>query len=102
MAITETWFNDKDTAAKIDCTPPSYCLSDCHPPDSRGGGTALLYKETLSVKKVTSAILNSFEFWEWTIRPRGSLPLKLIIYRPPYTRAHSIPVGKFLDKLTDY
>ena len=41
---------DKDTVAKIDCTPPTYCLSDCHRPDSRGGGTALFYKETLSKK----------------------------------------------------
>ena len=52
---------------------------------------------------MTSAILNSFEFSEWTIRPRGSLPLKLIIiYRPPHSRAHPIPIGTFPDELTDY
>ena len=59
-----------------------------------GGGTALLYKETLPVEKVTSATLNSFEF---------SLPVKLIIiYRPPYSRAHPIPIGTFFAELIDY
>ena len=67
VAVTETWFKDRDTAAKIDCTPPGYCLSDCPRSDSRKGGTALLYKGTLPVEKVTSATLNSFEFSEWII-----------------------------------
>ena len=52
VAVTETWFNDKDSAARIDCTPPNYCLSDCHRTDSRDGGTALLYKDDVPVKNV--------------------------------------------------
>ena len=42
VAVTETWFNDKDTAARIDCSPPGYRLLDCHRTDSRGGGVELL------------------------------------------------------------
>ena len=84
VAVIETWFNGKDTDLKTDCTPGSYRLSDCHRTDSRARGIALLYKETLPVEKVSSEILSSFELSEWTIRPRRSSPLKLIIvYRPP-------------------
>ena len=52
---------------------------------------------------MTSATLNSFEVSEWTIRPRGSLPVKLIIiYRLPYSRAHPISIGTFFTELTGY
>ena len=51
VAVTETWFNDKDTVVKTDSTPASYRLSDCHRTDSRGCGIALLHKEILHVEK---------------------------------------------------
>ena len=38
LAVTETWFNDKDTVVKTDCTPASYRQSDCHRTASRRGG----------------------------------------------------------------
>ena len=81
VAVTETWFNDNDTAARIECTPSGYHLLDCHRTDSRGGGTALLYQENIPVEKVSAAILNSFEYSEWNIRLVGSMTCKLIIYR---------------------
>ena len=63
----------------------------------------LFYKATLPIEKASSVILNSFEFSEWIIRPRGSFPLKLIIiYRPPYSKSHPIPIGTFFDEFTDY
>ena len=47
--------------------------------------------------------MNSFEFLEWTIRPRRSLPLKLIIIHSPlYSRAHPVHIGTFFDELNDY
>ena len=60
VAVTETWFNDNDTAARIDCSPPDYRQLDCHRTDSRGGGTAVLYQENIPVEKVSAVILNSF------------------------------------------
>ena len=52
---------------------------------------------------MTSATLNSFEVSEWTFRPRGSLPVKLIIiYRLPYSRAHPVSIGTFFTELTGY
>ena len=40
VVVTETWFNDKGTAARIDCSP--YRLLDSHRTDSPGGGVELL------------------------------------------------------------
>ena len=103
IAVTETCFNDKDCAARFDCTPPNYCLTDCHRTDSRRGGTALLYKDDVPVKKAFSAILNSFEFSEWKIRPCRSWPLKLIIiYRTPYSTANPVSMGTFFQESSNY
>jgi len=103
VAVTETWFNDKDTAAGIDCSPPGYRLLDCHRTDSRGGGTALFYQENIPVEKVSAAILNSFEYSEWKICPVGSMTFKLIIiYRPPYSSTHPVSMGTFFNELIEY
>ena len=103
VAVTETWFNDKDTAARIDCSPPGYRLLDCHRTDSRGGGTALFYQENIPVEKVSAAILNSFEYSEWKICPFGSMMFKLIIiYRPPYSSTHPVSMGTFFNELIEY
>ena len=103
VAVTEIWFNDQDTAARIDCSPPGYRLLDSHRTDSRGGGTALLYQENIPVDKVSAAILNSFEYSELKICPAGSLTFKLIIIcRPPYSRTHSVFMGTFFNELIEY
>ena len=101
--MTETWFTDNYTPARIECTPSGYNSSYYCPTDSRGGGTALLYQENIPVEKISAAILNSFEYPQWNIRLVGSMMFKLvIIYRPPYLSSHPVSMGAFFNELTEY
>ena len=102
IAVIETWFNDKNTAAKIYCSPPGYRLLDSHRTYSQGGRTALFYQENIPVEKVSAAILNSFEYSEWKIYPVGSMIFKLIItYRPPYSNTRPVSMGIFFNELIE-
>ena len=52
FAVTETCFSEFDDAHRADAAPPGFKLID-HTRDGRsGGGTALLVKDSLHVKKV--------------------------------------------------
>ena len=49
VAVTETWFHENESAARVLCTPIGYNLLD-HPRSSRqGGGTGLVFRDFLSV-----------------------------------------------------
>ena len=101
-SITETWLCENDSALRIDCTPPGYSLLDHPRSDRRGGGTAVLFKNNITVKKVKAAELRSFEYSEWEITIK-SFRLKLIIvYRPTYSSEHPISVGTFFCEFSDY
>jgi hypothetical protein len=72
FAITETWFTDihKDMAHKAEITLPGYKLLD-HPRTERsGGGTALLFRDNITVHKVDGGERRSFEFSEWILQYR--------------------------------
>lgn len=50
----------------------------------RGGGTELMFRDSLGVKKVDGK-----EFSEWLITGNASNVRLVIIYRPPYFTKHS-------------
>ena len=62
VALTETWFKDKESASRALCTPAGYNFLD-HPRFGRfGGGTGVLFRSNISVNKIDAAELCSFEF----------------------------------------
>jgi exonuclease III len=61
VAVSETWFTQIDTAAKIEATPPGYKLCDNPRLDRTGGGTAIVFRDTLCTIKLADDVLNSFE-----------------------------------------
>ena len=52
FALTETWFTDLDVAAKAECIPDGYKMSEQSRSGRRGGGIALVYRSDILVKKV--------------------------------------------------
>ena len=69
-AMTETWLYLNDDVVRNEVCPTDYKLLD-HPRTGprRGGGAALLYRDSLfQVKKLDGGELNSFEFSEYSVR----------------------------------
>ena len=103
LAITETWLNANDDAVRVELCPTGYKFCD-HPRTGRsGGGTALLYRDSLHVVKISAGEKESFEFSEWIVQQRSSHNLRVVIlYRPPYSDEHRVPTSTFFSELSDY
>ena len=104
VAVTETWLSCCDDAIRVELCPDGYKLldhvRDCH----QGGSTALLFRDSLTVKKVVGGAKLSFEFSEWTVQLVSSYDLHLaIVYRPQSdSDDHRIPMTTFFNDLSVY
>ena len=58
LALTETWCNENSTVSNGQITPPGYFVIHTHIP-TRGGGVALIIRDTYKAKRVKCAVLNS-------------------------------------------
>ena len=103
FAVSETWLTDNDTAILSDLTPQGYKLHHCPRSDRRGGGTALIFKESINVEKVSVAGKGSFEASEWSINPAATTRLRVVIvYRHPYSVKHPVTTSTFITEFSDY
>ena len=60
------------------------------------------FKKAIDVKKIAAGQKSSFEFSEWRVS-FASLRAKLVVvYRPPYSEAHSITPGIFFEEFGSY
>ena len=79
-----------DTALKAEITPTGFTFLD-HPRMNRtGGGTGLLFRDSLHVTQVAAGKLNSFEYSEWIVSYKLFKLRLSIIYRPPYSTNHPV------------
>ena len=102
FAITETWFTEDDMTHRAEITLPGYKLL-AHPRVGRtGGGIALLFRENIQAKRVDSGERKSFEFSEWILQYCSTKLRLIIVYRTPYSTAHSICVNVFLEEFSLY
>ena len=103
FALTETWLTEKDTAAKLEIYSPkshSFIQQDWN--GRRGGGTGLLFKRAIDVKKIAAGEKSPFEFSEWRVS-FNSLRAKLVVgYHPPYSEAHPITPRVFFEEFGSY
>jgi hypothetical protein len=84
LAITETWLTptngDHDLTS---CCPPGF-LAVHHPRTSRwGGGVAIIFKSTISVRRHSHSTFNSFELIDCSLSCRWIAIRLLVVYRPP-------------------
>lgn len=101
LAITETWLDSHDCAVRAQICPPGYKFADHERNERRGGGTGLLYRDSLHAVKVEATELRSFEFSEWIIKFGSQQTRLFIIYRPPYSEAHPVTTSVFLTEFAD-
>ena len=92
FAITETWLSANDVAVLAELCPNGYKFIDhphfgCH-----GGGTGLVYRSSLGIKKVDTGE-----------RSPSLHNLRLvIIYRPPYSDEHRVSTNAFFTEFLSY
>ena len=96
-AITETWLPADAAAVRVelDPDPDVYNFVD-HPREGRcGGGTGLMYRDSLRVKKVEAGGKSSFEFSECTVTTVSNCIRLFIICRPPYSDERKVLFREF-------
>ena len=75
---------------------------DCPHLGCLGGGTGVLFRNSIITTKVAAAELQSFEYSKWSIRA-GTQRLKLIIiYRPPYSVNHPVSTAVFFTEFSSF
>ena len=102
ITMTETWLTDNDSTVLNEFVPSGYKL--VHRPRSirRGGGTGLVYRETINALQATAGEHNSFEYAEYQISSKSYQLCVINIYRPPYSALHPVSVSCFLSEFNDY
>lgn len=102
IAITETWLTINDSAIKAELCPDGYKLMD-HPHTlRRGGGTGLLFRDTLTLKIVDAGEKDSYEFSEWIVSSSSYKIRLVIVSLPPYSEDHQAPTNVFIDEFSDH
>ena len=97
LALTETWIRDDDTLTETQICPPGYKAVSIPHPGRTGGGIALIYHDSLQVKRDTSYSFQTMEFTNFNLSLQGK-PLHIaIIYRPPGSN-----INTFASELKDF
>ena len=97
---TETWLTEKDIAAKLEIYfPESHSFIQQDQNGRRGGGTELLFKKAIDVKKIAAGEKSSIEFSEWRVSFNSLRAKLIVVYRAPYFEAHPITPWCFLRRL---
>ena len=99
LALAETWLwgTPQDNVILSDLLPNGYCIKNNARKNRRGGGTAIIHRESLKIRSTpTSERYASFELLECCLS--SSLLIRLyVIYRPPGLS----PTANFNDEFAD-
>jgi exonuclease III len=100
LALTETWFSpDQDESTLSSATPEGYVIHHVPRSSGRGGGVAVIYRSTITVKVNDIHKQATFEHLDMTISHANETIRLLVIYRPPSTN-----ISNFIEdfsKITD-
>ena len=102
VALTETWFDPMESASRTLCMPVGYKLLDYPRTSRKGGGTRVLFRDNLTVKKGATAELRSFEYSTWNIKSETDRIHLIIIYRIPYSDAHPVTTSVFFEEFSAF
>ncbi|CAJ1050799.1 LOW QUALITY PROTEIN: uncharacterized protein LOC127597372%2C partial [Xyrichtys novacula] len=99
LYLTETWHNHLDLFPLNQATPPPPGYSYLHQPrlTGRGGGVAVIHKQTLKTAPAPTLSVHSFE--NISVKLPGPTPLVIVtIYRPP--KPHPSFLSDFFEFVT--
>lgn len=100
--ITETWLkgDERDSVILAELQPPGY--KTVHAPrKGRGGGVAVIHKDSITVTSSAPHKFHSFESLECLMHTTPPLRLATI-YRPPPSRSNGQTFKRFLEEISSY
>ena len=99
LCITESWIKDNSTDSQIlrEITPPGFKVHSQPRGNKRGGGLAIIYRDTLRMTVNTNGQQESFECLKCNINVGNATISICIVYRPPNPSLYN----KFLEEFTD-
>lgn len=101
--VTETWLKDHDTVSIAGLSPNGYAFKSFPRQSERnGGGTGIMFKDSLNVNMIDGKENRSFEFSEWRVGVHNYIIKVVSIYRPPYSDRHPISPNVFMDEFSQY
>ena len=69
---------------------------------NRGGGTGILFGDSLKVSLVDGEENKSFEFSKWTVKVHDRSTRYVIVYRPPYSSLQPVSTSVFFDEFSQF
>ena len=103
FTFTKSWLRDGDDAARAELCPDGYKFMGQNRIKHSGGGTGIMYSDSLNVKRIDGGEYESFEFSEWMVSRRSTKQLRVvIIYCPPYSEDHPVTVPTFFSEFANY
>jgi predicted nucleic acid-binding Zn-ribbon protein len=105
--ITETWLSNSSDNNKIilgDLVPAGYKIVHVPRRKGRGGGVAIVYKESLNLDKVETIrdYYTSMELVEVLLKTGNDCIRLVVMYRPPPSGNSGQPTSVFLQEFSDY
>ena len=101
-AKTETWLTEDDAAVRAELNLDGYNFLDHSRQGRCGGGTGLIFRDSLRVKNVDAGEKSSFELSEWTVTTVSNCIRLFKIYRPPYSDKRKVPTTVFFREFSDF
>ena len=97
--FTETWLRPIDSVAVNELCPAGYVFKNfARPSDIAGGGTGIMFRDSLDVSLVEGKEHFSFEYSEWNIMVQNRSVKVVAVYRPPYSENHQVTPNVFFEE----
>ena len=101
-ALAETWLSpgDKDLSVIAEVVPTGFKILHQPRESGRGGGLAVIYKDNIDIKLLSSNGYRSFEHMEFFMRTVSKCIRLCVVYCPPPSAANGLTIKLFMDEFT--
>ena len=100
--VTETWLNDADSVSIAQLSVAGYFSKNfSRQSQNRGGGTGILFRDSVNVSLGDGKENKSFEYSEWIVKVRGRSMRDITVYRPHILRCNLfLPLFSLMNSLS--
>ena len=89
--VTETWLNDADSVSIAQLSVACYFFRNfSRQSQNCGGGSGILFRDSVNVSLVDGKENKSFEYSEWIVKVHDRSMRHTIVYQPPYSSLHPV------------